>query len=197
MDQAAYAAAVQYNLQGAAEEVGASILKCFPASAVDDAIHQVEMPKKKRSVNPQSEENFIKALDAVRNGGIGFCKAARMYGVNNRTLWLEYKKRGYPNFRLSIKNRKTDPPGDGSAAMDENADCSQKTHASDDAVGERYEDAAGGPSEVAVNAPIGYFDKHVDFGQMIHRMNAAALMASQQQQQNAAHFQTINFEQIN
>ncbi|XP_072380144.1 uncharacterized protein [Diabrotica undecimpunctata] len=61
--------------------------------------------KKKRSLNPQGDENFLRALEAVRFGGIGFCKAARMYGVNNRTLWLEYKKRGYPNFRLSIKNR--------------------------------------------------------------------------------------------
>lgn len=63
------------------------------------------MQKRKRSVNPQADENFLRALEAVRFGGIGFCKAARMYGVNNRTLWLEYKKRGYPNFRLSIKNR--------------------------------------------------------------------------------------------
>ncbi|CAH0546569.1 unnamed protein product [Brassicogethes aeneus] len=63
------------------------------------------MQKRKRSINPQADENFIRALDAVRFGGIGFCKAARMYGVNNRTLWLEYKKRGYPNQRQSIKNR--------------------------------------------------------------------------------------------
>lgn len=62
--------------------------------------------KRKRSVNPQADENFVRALEAVRFGGIGFCKAARMYGVNNRTLWLEYKKRGYPINRLSIKNRK-------------------------------------------------------------------------------------------
>lgn len=61
--------------------------------------------KRKRSVNPQADENFVRALDAVRFGGIGFCKAARMYGVNNRTLWLEYKKRGYPINRPSIKNR--------------------------------------------------------------------------------------------
>nr|CAI5867407.1 unnamed protein product [Callosobruchus analis] len=61
--------------------------------------------KRKRSINPQGDQNFMRALEAVRFGGIGFCKAARMYGVNNRTLWLEYKKRGYPNFRLSIKNR--------------------------------------------------------------------------------------------
>ncbi|KAF5304103.1 hypothetical protein FQA39_LY01888 [Lamprigera yunnana] len=62
--------------------------------------------KRKRSINPQADENFVRALDAVRYGGIGFCKAAKMYGVNNRTLWLEYKKRGYPNNRISIKNRK-------------------------------------------------------------------------------------------
>lgn len=63
------------------------------------------MQKRKRSVNPQADENFVRALEAVRFGGIGFCKAARMYGVNNRTLWLEYKKRGYPTLRMSIKNR--------------------------------------------------------------------------------------------
>lgn len=61
--------------------------------------------KRKRSINPQGDENFVRALEAVRFGGIGFCKAARMYGVNNRTLWLEYKKRGYPINRPSIKNR--------------------------------------------------------------------------------------------
>lgn len=61
--------------------------------------------KRKRSVNPQGDENFIRALDAVRYGGIGFCKAARLFGVNNRTLWLEYRKRGYPISRPSIKNR--------------------------------------------------------------------------------------------
>jgi len=61
--------------------------------------------RRKRSINPQSEENFLRALEAVRFGGIGFCKAARMYGVNNRTLWLEYKKRGYPVTRPSLKAR--------------------------------------------------------------------------------------------
>lgn len=56
-------------------------------------------------MNPQGEECFIQALEAVKTGGIGFCKAARIYGVNNRTLWLEYKKRGYPISRPSIKSR--------------------------------------------------------------------------------------------
>lgn len=64
-----------------------------------------QVVKRKRSVNPQGDENFIQALEAVRTGGIGFCKAARLYGVNNRTLWLEYKKRGYPVSRPSIKAR--------------------------------------------------------------------------------------------
>uniref|UniRef100_A0A182Q5U1 HTH psq-type domain-containing protein n=1 Tax=Anopheles farauti TaxID=69004 RepID=A0A182Q5U1_9DIPT len=86
--------------------------------------------KRKRSVNPQGDENFLRALEAVRFGGIGFCKAARLYGVNNRTLWLEYKKRGYPISRPSIKNRiklepnisppptATTPPGDENASME-------------------------------------------------------------------------------
>uniref|UniRef100_A0A2A4IX55 BTB domain-containing protein n=1 Tax=Heliothis virescens TaxID=7102 RepID=A0A2A4IX55_HELVI len=67
--------------------------------------HPVPTPKRRRTSNPQSEENFQRALEAVRFGGIGFCKAARMFGVNNRTLWLEYKKKGYPNNRPSIKSR--------------------------------------------------------------------------------------------
>lgn len=35
------------------------------------------VPKRKRSVNPQGEENFLRALDAVRFGGIGFCKVRK------------------------------------------------------------------------------------------------------------------------
>lgn len=45
----------------------------------------------------RKNENFLRALEAVRFQGMGFCKAARMHGVNNRTLWLEYKKLGYPS----------------------------------------------------------------------------------------------------
>nr|CAD7453845.1 unnamed protein product [Timema tahoe] len=71
-------------------------------SAINPAGQQV---RRKRSTNPQADENFVRALDAVRFGGIGFCKAARMFGVNNRTLWLEYKKRGYPVTRPSLKSR--------------------------------------------------------------------------------------------
>lgn len=44
----------------------------------------------------RKNENFLRALQAVRDEGMGFCKAAKIHGVNNRTLWLEYQKRGYP-----------------------------------------------------------------------------------------------------
>lgn len=40
-------------------------------------------PKRKRSVNPQGEENFLRALDAVRFGGIGFCKLS-----TSHTRWI-------------------------------------------------------------------------------------------------------------
>lgn len=92
--------------------------------------------KRKRSVNPQGDENFLRALEAVRFGGIGFCKAARMYGVNNRTLWLEYKKRGYPISRPSIKNRiklepnMTPPPTSSTPTNEENTSMETYEHMS-------------------------------------------------------------------
>ncbi|CAK1554660.1 unnamed protein product [Leptosia nina] len=77
-------------------------------AAETQSSHDMSMqhqPKRRRTTNPQAAENFQRALEAVRIGGIGFCKAARLFGVNNRTLWLEYKKKGYPNNRPSIKSR--------------------------------------------------------------------------------------------
>lgn len=60
-------------------------------------------PSKKQRINSgtsrkmiRKNENFLLALKAVRDQGMGFCKAAKIYGVNNRTLWLEYQKLGYP-----------------------------------------------------------------------------------------------------
>ncbi|XP_047041277.1 longitudinals lacking protein, isoforms H/M/V-like isoform X2 [Helicoverpa zea] len=76
---------------------------CAEVHAPPDA--PLPTQKRRRTIKPQSEENFQRALEAVRYGNIGFCKAARLFGVNNRTLWLEYKKRGYPNHRPSIRNR--------------------------------------------------------------------------------------------
>ncbi|KAL0851734.1 hypothetical protein ABMA28_000051 [Loxostege sticticalis] len=78
---------------------------CVPEAQTPQEPPPQAQPKRRRTTNPQSEENFQRALEAVRFGGIGFCKAARMFGVNNRTLWLEYKKKGYPNNRPSIKSR--------------------------------------------------------------------------------------------
>lgn len=93
---------------------------------------QAAPQKRKRSVNPQSDENFQRALEAVRTGGIGFCKAARMFGCNNRTLWLEYKKRGYPISRPSIKNRiKLEPnmtPPPSSPTNEENTSMENYEH---------------------------------------------------------------------
>uniref|UniRef100_A0A8D8WKS5 Protein tramtrack, alpha isoform n=1 Tax=Cacopsylla melanoneura TaxID=428564 RepID=A0A8D8WKS5_9HEMI len=65
--------------------------------------------KRYNSCSSQDRERFNEALEAVRYGGIGFCKAARLYGVNNRSLWLEYKKRGYPTMRPGPKLKSKDP----------------------------------------------------------------------------------------
>ncbi|EFN74140.1 Protein bric-a-brac 2 [Camponotus floridanus] len=93
------------TLQHASSSGGPSPSAQCPSNCQSPCASPQTAIKRKRSTNPQADENFIRALDAVRYGGIGFCKAARMFGVNNRTLWLEYKKRGYPNNRPSLKSR--------------------------------------------------------------------------------------------
>lgn len=51
----------------------------------------------------RKNENFLRALEAVRDEGIGFCKAAKLYGVNNRTLW-------YANFQnVNIPSKTSQP----------------------------------------------------------------------------------------
>lgn len=84
--------------------VGWSYPDRFEYASCEFAPYPYPPARRKRSVNPQQDENFIAALEAVRSGSLGFCKAAKIYGVNNRTLWLEYKKRGYP-LRPSTKSR--------------------------------------------------------------------------------------------
>jgi hypothetical protein len=51
-------------------------------------------PKRKRSVNPQGEENFLRALDAVRFGGIGFCKLSifRIFPSSSSCLYKDSSK---------------------------------------------------------------------------------------------------------
>lgn len=142
--------------------------------------------KRKRSINPQGDENFIRALDAVRFGGIGFCKAARMYGVNNRTLWLEYKKRGYPNFRLSIKNRNQAQNQIQSveikdAAHQDHIDTQSETH---------YDDKLNNPMPVG-NSNL-YEGKHVDMKEVMHRKYYDGTDNTGQ----TINFQTIQLQQI-
>lgn len=49
-------------------------------------------------------ENFMKAIQDVREGKMGFCKAGKLYGVNPVTLQKFYKAMGY-----SIKNKSNNP----------------------------------------------------------------------------------------
>ncbi|XP_050500430.1 longitudinals lacking protein, isoforms H/M/V-like isoform X1 [Diabrotica virgifera virgifera] len=125
-------------------------------TTVNEPFHTL---KKKRSLNPQGDENFLRALEAVRFGGIGFCKAARMYGVNNRTLWLEYKKRGYPNFRLSIKNRHQTQVQGQSDRDDKSKDQSIVTSEPDTCT----------VNPIAIISSAVFDGKHVDFKEVSQR----------------------------
>lgn len=96
-------------------------------------------------------------------------QAARLYGVNNRTLWLEFKKRGYPISRPSIKSRiKTEPNMSPPPAP--------STPSGEENTMENYESAIqqpmAGPSSETSATPImcpphhvmGFLDtRHVDF----------------------------------
>lgn len=144
--------------------------------------------KRKRSVNPQGDENFIRALDAVRFGGIGFCKAARMYGVNNRTLWLEYKKRGYPNFRLSIKNRNQAQTQIQSVGIKDNSHQEQHIDTQNES---HYDDKLNNHPMTVANANI-YEGKHVDMKDVMHRKYYDGTNTQGQD----INFQTIQLEQI-
>lgn len=68
--------------------------------------------RKKRESGIRDSDRFKEALEAVRLGRMGFCRAAQEYGINNRTLWLEYKKKGYPVHRKgqSSASIQTTPP---------------------------------------------------------------------------------------
>ncbi|KAJ3660152.1 hypothetical protein Zmor_004621 [Zophobas morio] len=145
--------------------------------------------KRKRSINPQGDENFIRALEAVRFGGIGFCKAARMFGVNNRTLWLEYKKRGYPNFRLSIKNRKLEQQAAATAAAEGQPPPSPQA----EPVPPPQEKPEEQGQPVALISGAFFDGKHVDLGAVLQRPKYLDPAIVNQQGVN---FQGINFEQM-
>uniref|UniRef100_A0AAR5PZ97 HTH psq-type domain-containing protein n=1 Tax=Dendroctonus ponderosae TaxID=77166 RepID=A0AAR5PZ97_DENPD len=160
------------------------------------------LQKRKRSLNPQGEENFIKALNAVRFGGIGFCKAARMYGVNNRTLWLEYKKRGYPNYRLSIKNRKQEQSHvEQQPAVSQSDQIYVKqqetAYVSTKPSNEAQTDqilCTTSTHPVALISGTFFEGKHVDLGPVLHRpkfLDPALINTAQ-----GINFHSINFEQM-
>lgn len=49
-------------------------------------------------------EGFLRAIDEVREGRMGFCKAGRLYGVSHATLQKYYKAMGY-----TLRNRTNNP----------------------------------------------------------------------------------------
>lgn len=55
-------------------------------------------PKRKRSVNPQGEENFLRALDAVRFGGIGFCKVRKYFYFVFFSFCLKKDEQEFPSY---------------------------------------------------------------------------------------------------
>jgi hypothetical protein len=69
------------NIQNSTNEASTSANSTVQNTSASTPV--VPPPKRKRSVNPQGEENFLRALDAVRFGGIGFCKLSSKY-KNNR-----------------------------------------------------------------------------------------------------------------
>ncbi|KAF7270064.1 hypothetical protein GWI33_016922, partial [Rhynchophorus ferrugineus] len=191
---------------GQTESQSAGEAACFQGQ-IGSSPPQI-IQKRKRSVNPQGDENFIRALEAVRFGGIGFCKAARMYGVNNRTLWLEYKKRGYPNFRLSIKNRKQENQNPPPPANTEQSPPPNQVTQPEPPFPKQEQVFASKPSDVPPDSiictttshPVAlisgtFFDgKHVDLGPVLHRpkyFDPAAINIP-----HAMSFQNLNFEQM-
>lgn len=64
--------------------------------------------KERRGRPKTNGPEMEQAIEAVRKG-MGFCRAARTYGINNRTLWLEYQKRGYVSDRARLKGLKPVP----------------------------------------------------------------------------------------
>lgn len=154
--------------------------------------------KRKRSINPQGDENFMRALEAVRIGGIGFCKAAKMYGVNNRTLWLEYKKRGYPNNRLSIKNRKPEIKqeqlGSTNESMTQGGEESPPTLSTSNSAGNELVVCTTSHPMAMVSGAAFMEGRHVDLSPVLQRpryLDAAFINAQQ-----TLNLQGINFEQM-
>lgn len=64
--------------------------------------------KEKRGREKFKGPEWEQAIEAVRKG-MGFCRAARAFGINNRTLWLEYQRRGFCSDRARVKELNSVP----------------------------------------------------------------------------------------
>lgn len=99
--------------------------------------------------------------------------AARLYGVNNRTLWLEFKKRGYPISRPSIKSRikaepnMSPPPAPPTPAAEENTMENYESNIQQTMAGPSTTEASTTPIMCPPHHPMGvmgFLDtRHVDF----------------------------------
>lgn len=70
------------------------------------------------TIRTGTAENFLRAVEDVRGGKMGFCKAGKVYGVNHATLQKFYKAMGY-----HARNRSNNPNFSRSAsASDGDAD---------------------------------------------------------------------------
>ncbi|XP_039287011.1 protein bric-a-brac 2 isoform X2 [Nilaparvata lugens] len=123
-----------------------------PAAAPPLAPPKARAPHRRR-INPQQSEAFREALEAVRTGRLGFCKAAKTYGVNNRTLWLEYKRLGYPLARQGPKHNNAANANANSTNSSSNVSSSGQSPPAD-----RYT-----PNHATPLMPTSYFDPGYPF----------------------------------
>lgn len=76
-----------------------AIKQVSPINLDNGTVNSISKPRTgKRGRKKGDEQNLLSAIEAVRKG-MGFCRASRMFGVNNRSLWVEYKKTGYSSSR--------------------------------------------------------------------------------------------------
>lgn len=109
-------------------------------------------------------------------------RAARLYGVNNRTLWLEFKKRGYPISRPSIKSRiKTEPnmsppPAPSTPSNEENTMENYESNIQQPMAGPSSSETSTTPIMCPPHHPMGVMgfldSRHVDFSAAgLHQMS--------------------------
>lgn len=117
--------------------------------------------------------------------------------MNNRTLWLEYKKRGYPNFRLSIKNRNCKQETVSTSETNETeAQPEQQQEQLASVVTKQEGDAVVcGPNHPVALISSAYLEgRHVDLAPILQRPRY--LDSAIVNPQHSLAFPGINFEQV-